>query len=376
MGIIKPAAASNGVAVPGQKRRKQPPGAGSFNNIRLTRDKPPKMGADSLSPTGEKALCLVPRTRADNGKALERRAKSKYLTQTLAVKLANVADTSQSKGYWRTYHCSSVMQKQGDRMVARFCKCRWCLTCCNIRTAELLKDYLPILKSWPEKYLVTLTIPNVQAEDLEDAIQQMLGVMSKIRETLKKQHQRGQRAAQLVGFRKLEVTYSPARGDYHPHFHLLLNNRQAGDDLRNMWMAHFPAAKWDGQNVKQADNNSAAEVMKYFTKIISRHSAKRVILVEQLNVIFEAVAGVRTFQTLGGIKVTKSTDADKQEADALAEAMETEAVYEWQQVANDWVNLDTGELLTGFEPSEQMRELVEKRMIYTSTTLPPSQKGP
>ena len=256
-------------------------------------------------------------------------------------------------------------------MVARFCKCRWCLTCCNIRTAELLKDYLPILKSWPEKYLVTLTIPNCKAEELENTIQYMLGVMSKIRETMKKQHQRGQRAAQLVGFRKLEVTFNPSLKNYHPHFHLILNNRQAADDLRHMWLGHMQTAKWDAQDVRQADNNSAAEVMKYFTKIISRHSAKRVIMVDELNTIFEAVAGVRTFQSLGGIKVTKTTDAEDQEAEALAEAMETESVYEWHQAVTDWVNTETGELLTGFEPGDQLRELVEKRMIYTATTNPP-----
>ncbi len=369
-----PTAARDGVAVPGQKRRRQAPGAGPFNNIRLTRDKP----LQTLTLSGEKDLRLVPKTKADDTRALERRAKSKYLTQNLAVKLANVPGTSQSKGYWRTYHCSSVMQKQGDRMVARFCKCRWCLTCCNCRTAELLRDYLPILKSWPEKYLVTLTVVNCKAEELEATIRHMLAVMSKIRETLKKQHQRGQRAAQIVGFRKLEVTFSKSyRGDgkdYHPHFHLIVNDQAVAHDLWKLWLMHNQTASADGQNVKQADNNSAAEVMKYFTKIISRHSTKRVILVEQLNVIFEAVAGVRTFQTMGGIKVTKSTEADEQEADVLAEAMETEAVYEWQQAVTDWVNLDTGELLTGFEPSEQLRDLVEKRMIYTSTP-PPPQKG-
>ncbi|RZJ94047.1 MAG: hypothetical protein EOO60_03880 [Hymenobacter sp.] len=242
-----------------------------------------------------------------------------------------------------------------------------------MRTAELLTDYLPILKSWPEKYLVTLTIPNCKAEELQATIQGMLGVMSRIRETMKKQHQRGQRAAQLVGFRKLEVTHNPSLKNFHPHFHILLNNRQAADDLRRLWLQHNPTASWDAQDVRQADNNSAAEVMKYFTKIVSRHSTKRVILVEELNTIFEAVAGVRTFQTMGGIKVTKSTEAEQEEAEAMAEAMETEAVYEWHQAVTDWVNLDTGELLTGFKPSEELRELVEKRMIYTATTTNPPQ---
>jgi hypothetical protein len=224
--------------------------------------------------------------------------------------------------------------------------------------------------------MVTLTVPNCKAEELEATIRHMLAVMSKIRETLKKQHQRGQRAAQVVGFRKLEVTFSKSyKGngkDYHPHFHLIVNDRAVADDLRKLWLMHNQDASWDAQDVVQADNNSAAEVMKYFTKIISRHSTKRVILVEQLNVIFEAVAGVRTFQTMGGIKVTKSTEADEQEADVLAEAMETEAVYEWHQAVTDWVNLDTGELLTGFEPSEHLRDLVEKRMIYTSTPPAPA----
>jgi hypothetical protein len=252
------------------------------------------------------------------------------------------------------------MQKQGEHLVAKFCKNRWCLLCCRIRTAQLIKQYLPTIQSWPEKYFVTLTVPNCSGEDLEVTIKEMKMVSNRIRETMKKQYQRKQRLKPLVGLRKLEATYNPSRQDYHPHFHFIVNDRQTADDLRSMWLTHFQKAKWQGQDVRQADDRSALELFKYFTKLVSSHSKERLILVDPLDVIFQAVQGQRTFQAFN-VKVTK--EATDEEAEALAEEMMTEAVYQWSQEATDWVNLDTGELLTGYSPDAQFRKLVETKII-------------
>ncbi len=319
----------------------------------------------------EDNIRLSPQTKADSLKPLLKRARVKYLTHGLSVRLASIPGSPLTKSYWNTFYCSSVMQKQGDHLVAKFCKNRWCLLCCRIRTAQLIKQYLPTIQSWPEKYFVTLTVPNCPGAELEATIKEMKLVSNRIKETMKKQHQRKQRAVQLVGLRKLEATYNPTRKDFHPHFHFIVNDRQTADDLRSMWLAHFPIAKWKGQDVRQADDRSALELFKYFTKLVSSHSKERAILVDPLDVIFQAVQGQRTFQAFG-VKVTK--EATDEEAEALADEMTTEAVYQWEQAATDWVNLDTGELLTGYAPDDQFRELVEKRIISANTLSPP-QKG-
>ncbi len=256
--------------------------------------------------------------------------------------------------------------------MAKFCKNRWCLTCCRIRTAQLIKQYLPTIESWSEKQFVTLTVPNCPAENLADVIKEMKRVSNSIRETLKTQHRRKQRATPLVAIRKLEVTFNTNRKDYHPHFHFIVSNRQTADDLRKMWLTHFQEAQWKCQNVKKADNGSVMELFKYFTKLVSSQSNERLILVDPLDAIFQAIVGERTFQAFN-VKVTKETTDE--EAEVLADAMTTEAVYLWEQSVTDWVNTETGELLTGYQPDEQFRELVEQRIILATTNSPAPQNG-
>jgi hypothetical protein len=328
--------------------------------------------APSSLASGEGNIGLNAQAKFSAKEAFQKRARVKYLTTALAVRLANVKDTPLTKSYWNTWYCSSVMQKKGDRLVAKFCKNRWCLVCNRIRTAQLIKQYLPTIQSWPEKHFVTLTVPNCTAENLADVIKEMKLISNRIRETLKKQYQRKQRATPLVGLRKLECTYNPSRKDYHPHFHFVVSNRQTADDLRSMWLTHFQAAKWQGQDVRPADDRSALEMFKYFTKLVSSHSKERLILVDPLDVIFQAVARERTFQAFN-VKVTK--EASDQEAEALADELTTEAVYQWQQDATDWVDIETGELLTGYQPDDAFRELVEQRIILATTSPPAPANG-
>ncbi len=284
------------------------------------------------------------------------------------MRLANIEGSPLTKSYWNTFYCSSVMQKKGDHLTAKFCKNRWCLVCNRIRTAQLIKQYLPTIQSWEEKYFVTLTVPNCPGEELKATIKEMKAVFNRIRQRITMQFRGKKRAAQLVGLRKLEATYNPSRKDYHPHFHLIVNDRAVADDLRKYWLTHFQEAKWQGQDVRQADDRSALEMFKYFTKLVSSHSKERLILVDPLDVIFQAVAGERTFQAFN-VKVTK--EATDEEAEALAEELTTEAVYQWQQDATDWVDIETGELLTGYEPDAQFRELVERRIILANIPPPP-----
>jgi hypothetical protein len=314
--------------------------------------------------TDDSSMHLNPQSRFSAKGAFQKRARVKYLTSALSVRLANVPDTPLIKSYWNTFYCSSIMQKKGEHLVAKFCKNRWCLVCNRIRTAQLIKQYLPTIQSWDDKHFVTLTVPNCSADDLEATIAEMKSVSNRIRETLKKQYQRKQRATPLVGLRKLEVTYNPTRKDYHPHFHFVVSNRETADDLRCMWLSHFQKAKWQGQDVRKADDRSSLEMFKYFVKLVSSHSKDRLILVDPLDVIFQAVAGERTFQAFN-VKVGKMTTDE--EADALADELATEAVYRWEQSVTDWVDIETGEGLTGYQPDEQFRELVEKRIILATT---------
>ena len=55
-----------------------------------------------------------------------------------------------------------------------------------------------------------------------------------------------------------------------------------------------------------------------------------------------------------------------EEADSLAEEFNIDAVFEWVQAQADWVDKESGEMLTDYKPSPQFRAFVEKKIIYNS----------
>jgi hypothetical protein len=293
-----------------------------------------------------------------------KRARVKFLTEAMAVGLANVSESRLTKAYWNTFYCSSVLHKKGESLTGKYCKNRWCLVCCRIRSAQLIKQFAPVLESWPQKHLVTLTVPNCLGPDLAATIKQMKAGFDTIRRGFTMQHRRKQRATALVALRKLEATHNPDSDSYHPHFHLVVPDLATANELRAAWLLQFPAAKWKGQDVRPANAGAAHELFKYFTKLVTTQSKERFIRLAPLNVIFEAISGQCTFQKFG-VPKTKVVLTDD-EATALAEELNIDAVFEWVQAQADWVDKESGEMLTDYQPSPQFRKFVESKIVYNS----------
>jgi hypothetical protein len=293
-----------------------------------------------------------------------KRARVKFLTEAMAVGLANVPDSKLTKSYWNTFYCSSVLHKKGDSLTGKYCKNRWCLVCCRIRSAQLIKQYAPLLESWPEKHLVTLTVPNCSAADLVATIAEMKAGFDRIRHTYQMQHRRKQRDTPLIALRKQEATHNPDTDTYHPHFHLVVPNLAAANELRASWLMQFPSAKWKGQDVRPANSGASHELFKYFTKLVTTQSKERFIRLAPLNTIFEAIAGQRTFQAFGVPRIKE--ELGDEEATALAEELNIDAVFEWVQAQADWVDKASGEMLTNYVPSAQFRKFVESKIVYNS----------
>ncbi len=342
-----------------------PPSGGPLDKLAQLGTRPLETAAPAVV---EDALLMSPKAKFADKANFGKRARVKFLSEAMAVGLANVPDSKLTRSYWNTFYCSSVLQKRGDKLTTKFCKNRWCLVCCRVRSAQLMKQYLPVLESWPDKHLVTLTLPNCSRADLVATMEQMKAGFNRIRDTIQKQHKRKQRAAPLVALRKLESTHNPDQDNYHPHFHLVVPDLATANELREAWLIQFPSAKWKGQDVRPANAGAAHELFKYFTKLITSQSKERFIRLEPLNAIFEAIAGQRTFQAFN-IPKTKPVDGDE-ELDALAEQLadelEIDAVFEWQQAQADWVNKETGEMLTNYTPSPEWRNFVETKMVYNS----------
>lgn len=198
--------------------------------------------------------------------------------------------------YWigrskRMEDCGSNLQfavsKTGDMRLYRadFCRDRMCPGCQKRRSLVVFHQVKNVCQSIHNDYptykylLLTLTVPNVKAENLSDEIKHLTHSWNKLcmRAFFKKS---------IKGwFRALEVTYNGDRDDYHPHFHVLLcvpsGYFKKNYVRQSEWLRHWQECtgyphitQVDVRAIKpnekrpesDAISSAAAEVGKYATK--------------------------------------------------------------------------------------------------------------
>lgn len=294
--------------------------------------------------------------------ALIKRARRKYLSDALIPLLALaadlMADKKQAKAYWHTWHCTgSITEYEDGRISAWYCKRRWCPICNAIRTAQVIERLTPVFEQWGEAYFVTLTQGStVDGEALKCTIDTMQANFTKCKYRAQNRSKRAG-AAKFVGIRKLEVTYNGRDNKYHPHYHVLVNDENVARNLVADWLQLNPLASPNAQHVAPANKNSLAELAKYMTKITATDSkGNRRIYADGLHTMFSALNGVRTMQTFG-FKLPPEKECEP-EASAPA-SNNVVSVSQWLKDIADWVNHDTGELLSGYIPSDAMKQVVE-----------------
>ena len=319
------------------------------------------------------------RSSVYDNESLQKKAVAKLVSQKLATALARL-DSPLRKSYNRTINCANYQYVQDGKIYTEYCKCRWCLVCNRNRTAELIQDYIPIINSWDDKYLVTLTVPNVDGFHLADTIETMHDFFDSIkrkiwngrkRTTYEKDSQGnyitnadGERVikeAPFNGFkfqalRKIECTYNLERSDYHPHYHILVDSKKAAYKLVELWVQDYPGAERVAQDVRPCsdDLGDLKELFKYFTKIFSSvkdatgekiYSAH----VDKLDVIFQAIEGKRTLQPYG---FTKKDYQDEIENFAISE-----------HILDDLSESEIEEI-TAFEPEKYDSEYIPPDGVY------------
>jgi hypothetical protein len=275
----------------------------------------------------------------------KKRAVAKYLSRSLILSLIDL-DSPLKQSYWRTWHCSNVLLQEGKKVVSKYCNNRWCLVCNRIRTAKLIKAYLPEIKKMRNPQFVTLTIPNVPASELKKTIDGMIREFILIKNVFVRR-----RGLRINGIRKLEVTYNKVLNTYHPHLHLIVDGIEVGKALISEWLNRYPEADHRGQNIRPADENSMIELFKYSTKLttkslITKENGKTIIQVnaESLDVIFQAMYGRRIFQAMGSIRQV-SEDIEEIDGQVIEDLKDNVDVWTWEQELSDWVN-SAGEMLT------------------------------
>jgi plasmid rolling circle replication initiator protein Rep len=282
---------------------------------------------------------------------LVKRARSKFVSNHLALALVDTKSPLY-QSYWNTWHCNEQLEQNGKSITGRYCNNRWCSTCNRIRTAKLIIGYTKPLSDLEDKQFVTLTIPNVKASALPTALEDMAFVFNQIREVFKK------RKTKMIGIRKIECTYNAIEDTYHPHYHLVVAGLDVANEIVEQWVKRFPEANKAAQDVREANDNAVKELFKYFTKIAtySKIDKKRKIHVQALDIIFRAMRGKRVFQPMG---IKKEVSEDIEEIQSQQYNIEDRnVVWKWVEEYHDWVDSDTGELLTGFVPGDGVLELL------------------
>ena len=286
--------------------------------------------------------------------SLQKRARAKAFTYSYLFDLIDLK-SGLAKGYWQTYHCSSVILQDGNKINSRFCNQRWCLICNRIRTAKVINGYKESIEKFSDAHFLTLTIPNVKGSELVTAINSMNKAIRDITKNAKKTYK-----LQIKALKKYECTHNKRTDEYHPHFHFIVNDKKTGELMLKLWLDKFPKADIKGQDLSQANETSLVELCKYFTKIISKDNDYNP---KALDTMFRAARNKRTFQAIGMKKQVSEEveEIQEQEIDFKEEANE---IFIYDKSFYDWVSAG-GECLSEYVPTKQDFKVIRKDYAKT-----------
>lgn len=285
---------------------------------------------------------------------LKKKARAKYFTNALVCRLLPL-DSDLHKSYLNSYYCNSVYEQKENKLTTTYCNNRWCMVCNRIRTAKMINGYLGPIKSLTDPYMVTLTVPNVPDGELSDTIDMMISVFGKIVNSWNTHN----RENKVTGIRKIECTYNQNTDTFHPHFHVILQNKEIACTIVYKWLQAFPNAKNIAQDCRPADEKSLMELFKYFTKILTN---KHDFYASKMDVIFRAMRRRRVYQPFGNVHII-SEDLDEYETQAYKDLANEDKIWKWLE--HDWVDEDTGECLSGYTPNQQFKDLIDKILHNT-----------
>jgi len=327
--------------------------------------------------TGQKHL-IVNGEGSDLSKkeALKGRAKRKTITQIMMLKLIEVAqekgDIVLEKSYWNTYYCQQNIFTSNGRLYGKYCKNRFCTLCCSIRKAEMINKYYPKMKHWEEPYFLTLTVKACKADKLKFYIKKFIQGFKRITEKHRKRYQRG-KGRLLIGVRSLECNFNPKKKTYNPHFHIITKDRYTAEVLLKewleLWTPRFTNRK--GQNIQKITDleKGLIEIIKYGSKIFTEPDLKNrdkeisttQIFVKALDTILNAMKGKRIFDRFG-FNLPKKNNKEKNTAKLLLDYSE----WEYDIKSSDWLNVATGDFLSGYSTPSHLQALLENNINIIS----------
>ena len=167
----------------------------------------------------------------------------------------------------------------------------------------------------------------------------------------------------------MECTYNYKSKEFNPHIHLVVNGKDAADEVVRQWLVHNPEAKRVGQEVQEmyGGEKGLRELFKYISKPITNGYYNA----HAYDAIMNAYKGVRVYQSFGTIRKspTKENDGDIDETKLKASAItwkgERYEVWKWFDDVYDWVAPD-GELFMNEDMTDKQRNTLN--VIHKSQT--------
>ena len=299
--------------------------------------------------------------------AILNRAKRKVITQKMILSLIDVAKrkkkTDREKQYWNTYHCQNRLITGDGRLFGKYCKNRFCTVCLGVRKASIINNYLPYLSKWENPYFVTLTIKSIPRRLLKYYFEGMLKTLAKIIDKYRKRVKK--RGGYLQGIKSLECNFNPVLKSYNPHFHIIVKDKEMANILITEWLSRFPrhaVKKAQFARPVKDKTRDLIELVKYGSKIFTepnlRNKSKRQhpsIYVSALDNIFEAMSNLRIFDRFG-------FNLNKQKHAPMSRLVSNYDRWRFSLGHGDWINLDTGEMLTGYSISQELKLILENHL--------------
>jgi hypothetical protein len=154
----------------------------------------------------------------------------------------------------------------------------------------------------------------------------------------------------------LEITYNAKTNTYHPHIHLL-HDEKIGDLIIDEHLKRNQTSSILGQDTRPMGANDLIEVFKYATKFLIKDNENK----NQLNIysfaldeIMMALDGLRTFQPFGAIRAKNNEDDEFIEDELIAEIVENNDFDYFNWIEHDWFSMSTGEAKSKYKPPEKL----------------------
>lgn len=257
---------------------------------------------------------------------------------------------------FRIKNCSSYLEfikiKGSYRLVnTNLCRVRMCPMCAYKRSIAVFRntkeiiDYIAKTYKRPKYLFVTLTVKNVNGEDLSKALDHLNRSWANL------VRQKALKNIILGSIRTIEITYNTSTGLYHPHIHVMLHtsydlysgrNYISQQKLRDMWksaagLEYDPII--DIRRVRSNKGKEIAEIAKYAVKPINWDEVPNQVLITLDDVLHK-----RHMITLSGSireakKAIKITDIeDRKEWIEAAQDPEAEKIiYTWHFGRNRYI---------------------------------------